>query len=186
MSLIAKHVWVFSGLIMVVGCTPPPGGSAPQPDRVETVSIESQSASNDIKLRSDISESRSAFEFPASRVWAALPSAYNVLPLPITGIDSAHRFIRGSTLVQREFLRNRLSSFVDCGSTILGQSADSYTVSLRFQSQVDSVSPTSSALRTRIDATGSSGGGSAVRCISSGELERMIREQVKELLGSSP
>ena len=168
-------------ILLIIGCAPQPSGSAPRPERVETVSVESQSASNEIKLRSEISESRASFDLPASRVWAALPSAYNVLPLPITGIDTARRFIMGSTLVQREFLRNRLSSFVDCGSTILGQSADSYTVNLRFQTQVDSVSPTSSSLRTRIDATGSSGGGSAVRCISSGMLERMIRGQVREL-----
>jgi hypothetical protein len=64
----------------------------------------------------------------------------------------------------------------------MGPSADSYNVRLRVQTQVDSVSVSSSALRTWVEATGSSSGG-AVRCSSTGRLELMISNQVKALLG---
>jgi hypothetical protein len=171
-------------LVLTVGvaCASPSGGASSRGDPVESVSVESQTATQNITLRPDVSASRSSIEAPAKKVWAALPTAYSALPIPLEAIDSAHHFVVGSALAYREFLRSPVSQFVDCGSTIMGPSADSYNVRLRVQTQVDSVSASSSALRTWVEATGSSSGG-AVRCSSTGRLERMIGDQVKALLG---
>ena len=175
-----RHV----GLVLTVGglaCASPSGGASSRGDRVESVSVESQTATQNITLRPDVSASRSSLEFPAKKVWSALPTAYSALPIPLEAIDSAHRFVVGSVLANRTFLRSPVSQFVDCGSTLMGPSADVYTVRLRVQTQVDSVSALNTDLRTWVEATGSSSGG-AVRCSSTGRLERMISDQVKSLL----
>lgn len=164
-----------------VACATQPGGRVPGPERVENVSIESPSRTREYQLRPDVSESRAALEFGADQVWAALPTAYNVLPIPVDGIDSTRRFISGSVLAHRQFLRRPVSQFVDCGSTIVGPSADSYSVSIRIQTKVDSLTSSTSTLRTWVEATGRSNTGT-VRCTSSGEFERLVRDQVKELL----
>lgn len=164
-----------------VACATPSGGGSAGQDRVETVSITSESGSREFKLRPDVSGSRTTLEFGASQVWAVVPTAYKVLPIPVDAVDSARRFISGSAVAQRQFLRRPVSMFVDCGSTIVGPSADSYNVRLRIQSQVDSLTASTSSLRTWVEATGASSGGT-VRCASSGELERLVGEQVRELL----
>jgi len=172
-------------LVLTVGgvaCASPSGGVSSRGDRVESVSVESQTATQNITLRPDVSASRSSIELPAKKVWGALPTAYNALPIPLEAIDSAQHFVVGSALAYRTFLRSPVSQFVDCGSTITGPSADAYSVRLRVQTQVDSVSASSSDLRTWVEATGSSSGG-AMRCSSTGRLERMISDQVRELLG---
>ena len=165
-----------------LGCASQSRGSSSRPDPVEIMTIESQAGSEDLHLRPDLSWSSASLEIGASRVWEALPTAYNVLPIPIDAVDSAHRFISGSALAYRQFLRRPVSHFVDCGSTIVGPSANTYNVRLRIQSRVDSLTSTTSSIRTRLEATGSSHGGTNVRCVSSGVLERLVSDQVKELL----
>ena len=167
----------------VLACASASGsGASSRPDRVETVTIESQNSSQSIALRPDLSGFRASLELAADKVWGALATAYSALPIPITALDSAHRAISGSAVAYRSFLRRPLSQFVDCGTTIVGPSADSYNVRINIQSVVDSLTPATSSLLTRVEATGSSSGGT-IRCTSSGALEDLITNQVKELLG---
>lgn len=151
---------------------------------MDVITIQSQAGSEDVHLRPDLSASRASLEFAAGRVWGALPTAYKVLPIPIDALDSARRSISGSALIYRQFLRRPVSDFVDCGSTIVGPSADTYNVRVRIQSRVDSLTSSTSSLSTRVEAMGSSHGGTTVRCTSSGALERLVSDQVKELLTS--
>ena len=164
-----------------LACANPSGGTGSHNDRVESVSVESQTSTQNLILRPDVSAARSSIDFPAKKVWSALPTAYSALPIPLESIDSTRHFVVGSALAYRTFLHSPVSQFVDCGSTITGPSADSYTVRLRVQTQVDSVSESNTNLRTWVEATGSSSGG-AVRCGSTGRLEHMISDQVKALL----
>jgi hypothetical protein len=168
--------------VSVLACASSSGGRPARPDRVENVSIESQTESSNITLRPDVYASKASLEAPAARAWAVLPTAYNALPIPLERLDSAHRYVSGSAMGYRRFLGRPLSQFVDCGTTIVGPSADSYNVYLRIESEVDSATASTSTLRTTVYATGSSGGGSNIRCTSTGALEKQIAEQVKELL----
>ena len=148
---------------------------------METVSVESQTATANITLHPERSESRKTLDFSPTRVWATLPAAYQALPLPIDGLDNTRRSISGTANPYRQFLGSPVSRFVDCGSTIVGPSADSYTVHLRVRSEVDSVGAASSGVTTSVDATGNSSG-SIVRCTSTGLIERMVNDQVEALL----
>ena len=119
---------------------------------------------------------------PASRVWTALSPAYNALPIPIVAFDSTTRSIRGAANAYRQFLRNPVSRFVDCGTTLVGPNADTYRVELRVESQVVAVTDTTSSIQTRVDASGTGSVG-RVGCSTTGSLERLVNNQVAELLG---
>ena len=63
----------------------------------------------------------------------------------------------------------------------MGPSADTYHVQIQIESSVDSLTASTSRLHTRVDAHGT-GSGTTVRCSTSGSLERLIADQVKELV----
>jgi hypothetical protein len=162
----------------------PAGGPSAREDRTQTITLEStQSGSGMVILRPDLSGVRESVELAPNKVWGSLPAAYNALPIPITGLDTANRSVSGSAVANRLFLRRAVSQFVDCGSSITGASADSYPVRFAVQTRVDSLAPSRAMITTRLDATASTSGGSK-RCSSSGALENLIAKQVKELLGA--
>jgi hypothetical protein len=170
-------------LVLLAGACAPPAGAPPTPARQpETISIESPTSSASVILRRDPSESSVSFALPASRVWAAVPSAYNALPIPIQAIDSLRRYIQGAAPAYRQFLRTPVSRFVDCGTTLVGPSADTYHLQIAIETRVDSLGPSTSSLSTHITATGSGSGGTA-RCATTGSLEKLVETQVEELLG---
>ena len=169
--------------LTVFACASPSGGLSGRPEKVENVSIETQTASANITLRPEIWASRSSLDFPATRAWSALPTAYSALSIPIEQLDTAHRYVSGSVRAYRRFMGRSLSQFVDCGSTIVGASADSYNIYLRIESEVDSATASTSTLGASVVAVGTSGSGSNVRCTSTGALEKLLVTQVKELLG---
>jgi hypothetical protein len=148
---------------------------------VETVSIESPTASSNVTLRSDVSGTTVSFDESAAKVWAAVPAAYRALGIPLQSVDDNGRSAQGSVLAYRQFLRSPVSRFVDCGTTLVGPSADTYHVQIQIESSVDSLTPSTSRLHTRVDATGA-GSGTTVRCSTSGSVERLIADQVKELV----
>ena len=170
--------------LSALACASQSGGLSGRPEKVENVTIESPTATSNVRIRPDIWAYHSSLEFPATRGWAVLPTAYNALNIPIERVDSAHRYVSGSVRAYRRFQNRPLSQFVDCGSTIVGQSADSYNVFLRIESEVDSATASTSNLLATVAAFGTGTGGSNVRCASTGELEKLLVAQVKELLGN--
>ena len=139
------------------------------------------SATSRLVLRDDPQSATLVLAVSAANAWSVLAPAYNALPIPIVAFDSATRSIRGAVSAYRQFLRNPVSRFVDCGTTLVGPNADTHRVDLRIQTQVVAESDTSSSVNTRVEAsgTGSTGG---VNCSTTGALEHLINEQVKTLL----
>ncbi|HJQ52439.1 MAG TPA: hypothetical protein VJ825_01235 [Gemmatimonadaceae bacterium] len=171
-------------LFAAFACAP----ATPRPNtkpRAETVTIDVPNApSSRLTIRDDPSGSTAALTVSAAQAWTALPAAFNALGIPIAAMDSAGRFVRGATTAYHQFQRSQVSRFVDCGSSLVGPNADAYHVQLVIESQIDSVSASSSTVRTHVDATGS-GSGATVRCSTTGSLERLINDQIKALLGIS-
>lgn len=171
---------LFAGM----GCAP----STPRPNtkpRAETVTIDVPNApSSRMTIRDDPSGSTAALTVSPAQAWAALPAAFNALGIPLAAVDTTQRFVRGAATAYRQFQRKSVSSFVECGSSLVGPNADAYHVQLVIESQIDSVGTASSTVRTHVDATGS-GSGATVRCSTTGSLERLINDQVKALLGIS-
>ena len=170
-------------LVTILACTSPPSGgiSTPAP-RVDRVHVESQYGDYEMISTAEGSELRASLQSSAATVWGAVPRAYAALEIPLEGIDTGHRFLVGVVFVRRAFANKPLSYYVNCGSTLVGPNANTYNVRLHLQTQVDSVGPSASSVRTILNATGASDGGITVRCSSTGDVERLIVARVKELL----
>jgi hypothetical protein len=169
--------------LSALACASQSGGLSGRPEKVENVTIETTTGTSKVTIRPDIWAFHSSLESPATRAWAVLPTAFDALNIPIERLDSAHHYVSGSVRAYRRFQNRPLSQFVDCGSTIVGQSADSYNVYLRIESEVDSATASTSNLLATVVAFGTGTGGSNVRCASTGALEKLLVAQVKELLG---
>lgn len=184
---IALRVLMPLAMTAVVACAPSTGGMQTPRTTVDPVRIQGTNATYVLQLSSDGGEIKAVLEYPAKTVWQAVPVAYAEMSIPSEGIDAAHRHFVGAVSAARKFNGQPMSRFLDCGTTITGARADSYTIQFRFETQVDSVDAETANLRTRLEATGSSAGGASVQCASTGELERQIAVRVKMLLtGAAP
>jgi hypothetical protein len=174
-------------LMAIAGaCAPSSGGMAAPTTKVERVRIEGPNSNYDVSVTSETGETRSTLDFPAANVWKAVPIAYATMSIPTEGQDNAHRLFAGSVDARRTFNGNAVSLYVDCGSGLAGPNADAYGVRIRLQTQIDSLSASTSSVRTRVDATGTSTGGAVVRCSSTGALERQLANRIKlELVSPS-
>ena len=182
---LSRRISAGAALFIALGCAASSGAPANR-GRTETVTIDVPgAASSRLVLRDDPSGSSVVVAVPAARAWTAVPAAYNALPIPIVALDTTSRSIRGVASAYRQFLRNPVSRFVDCGTTLVGPNADTYRVELRISSQVVPVSDTSSSIHTRVEASGTGSVG-AVNCSTTGSLERLVNTQVVELLGTTP
>ncbi|HJQ11806.1 MAG TPA: hypothetical protein VJ840_12335 [Gemmatimonadaceae bacterium] len=169
----------------LVGCAS--SGGLPRNDtKIDRVQIQGTESSYDIRLTTDAYETKASLDFSADSVWRVVPTAYAAMSIPTEGTDPAHRLFVGNVTAHRRFNSQPLSKYVDCGSSLTGPNADAYDVLMRVQTQVDSVAAGQSLLRTRIEAAGSRAGGTAVRCISTGELERQLSIRVKLLVLNQP
>lgn len=168
----------------LLACGPRSGGMPAPTTKVERVQIENVNSSIDLPLTTDPSQLRTRLDYSPSRVWQALPEAYALMSIPTEGMNPAQRLFVGNTSAYRRFNDDLVSRFVDCGTGLTGPNADSYRVQLRIETQVDSVDATSSNLRTRVLGSGSGAGGTAVRCATTGELERRLATRLKLLLAS--
>jgi hypothetical protein len=180
---LSGRIFLAPSLAVGLGCAT---SGTPTRGQPQTVTIEvPDAATSRVVLRDDPSGSTLELAVPAARAWTAVPAAYNVLPIPVVAFDSTRRTIQGSASAYRRFLRSSVSRFVDCGSTIVGPSADSYRVQLSVESQVEALSDTTSSLHTRVDAS-AAGGSGTIHCSTTGSLERLVNSQVAELLGQQP
>ena len=167
---------------VTVGCaTPGTSGSGSSGQIVDRVQITGSPDPNEVNIKHAGPTSANAIvEAPAARVWPLVPSAYSVLSIPTTAVDSVGRAISGQVMARRTFADKPLRMFVDCGSSITGANANTYSVTMKLNTFVDVTGPASSRVRTLVDASGISPAGVQVRCSSTGDLELMILNRLKE------
>ena len=170
-------------LLIIAACGQPPQGgiSTPAP-RMDRVHVESQHVDYDIVSTADGTEIRSLVPYPAADVWQAVPRVYADLAIPTETLDPQHRFLAGIVSARRQFANKSLSHFVNCGSTLMGPNADTYNVRLHIQTQVDPTRAGEARVRSVVQSTAASDGGTTVQCSSTGDLERSIADRVRALL----
>jgi hypothetical protein len=162
----------------MAGCASSPGRPSPGTGR-ERVSVQTTQVNYDIPLTVDARETKAVLEMRADTVWRAVPLAYAAMSIPTELVDPAHRLFVGNARARVRFNGQPVSKFVDCGSGLTGPNADTYSVQFRIQTQVDSVAPGQSNVRTQLEASGVSSAGGQVRCATTGELERQLSVRVK-------
>ena len=168
-------------IAMLGGCASGNGGTA-TPDR-ETLRV---TGAGNLRMTAMEQTTDAKISFPIGKVWHALPAAYEQLGIPITQADEAmHTLANGGLKIRRELGKTSLSRYIDCGTTQIGENADSYDVYLTITSHVDE-EPASglSILRTTVEAMARPIAFSRdySRCSSKGELEKRIGEAVKAQL----
>ena len=158
------------------------GGRTATPDR-ETVRV---SGAGSLRMAALDQTSDAKISFPIGKVWHALPAAYEQLGIPITQADEAtHTIANGGLKIRRELGKTSLSRYIDCGTTQIGENADSYDVYLTITSHVDEEATSGfSVLRTTFEAMARPIAFSRdySRCSSKGELEKRLAEAVKSQL----
>ncbi|MDQ2666500.1 MAG: hypothetical protein M3Z05_10870 [Gemmatimonadota bacterium] len=168
-------------LITMAGCASAPSASA-TPDS-ETMRV---SGAGNLRMAALDQTTNVKVDFPVDKVWHALPAAFESLGIPITSVDDAtHTIANGGLKLRRELGKVSLSRYIDCGTTQIGENADSYDVYLTITSQVQE-EPTSglSVLRTTFEAMARPIAFSRdyARCSSKGELEKRLATAVKSQL----
>lgn len=139
-----------------------------------------------LRVTSNAQASVSRIAFPIGKVWHALPAAFENLGIPITAVDTGtHTISNGGLKIRRVLGSAPLARYVDCGSTQVGENADSYDVYLTVVSQVEEDPATGLAtLHTIFESMARPIAFSREysRCSSRGELERRLAAAVMDQL----
>lgn len=119
-------------------------------------------------------------------VWEALIATYAELGIPVTMRDvSTLTLGNGELKVRRRLGKVPLATYIDCGDTQGGRSADTYEVMLSIYSQIQSVGPNTNRVMSSFQSMGRpvSIASDYRRCSSTGALERSFGELLRKHLG---
>jgi hypothetical protein len=158
------------------------GNASSRPD--ETVRIVGTGGGN-VTLTSNTYAHVSRVSAPIDRVWLAMPAAFEALSLPITGVDTITHVISNDGLkLRRQLGKTPLSRFIDCGSTQIGENADSYDVHLTISVQLKPDEGGITRFETMFEAMAKPVAFSREysRCTTRGVLETRLVDAVKAQL----
>lgn len=163
-----------------------PDAGPPRPEQVRTVYRGADGRSIAVDAEDDKARDVEIVA-PATRVWEAVPLAYQRLGLQISESDPTTGTL--STVYHRargRLGKARLSSYLDCGTGALGlPNADNYQVNFQASTTLfpDSVTQ-KTTIRTRLRATAKPDAvsGDPVACLTTGTFERLVGEYTTEAL----
>jgi len=158
------------------------GTSSSRPD--ETVRIVGGGTSN-LKITSNQYAHVSRISSPIDKVWIAMPAAFEALSIPISTVDTLKHLIANDGLkLRRQLGKTPLSRFIDCGSTQIGENADSYDVHLTISVQLMPAEGGTTKLETMFEAMAKpvSFSREYSRCSTRGVLEQRLAEAIKAQL----
>ena len=116
------------------------GACAPASSTIEGAATTRQmriEGAGKVNISTNPSAHVSRIESPADLVWKALPAAFDAMSIPITTVDTAHMVMsNGGLKIRRQLGSTSLGVFIDCGTTQVGENADSYDVYLTFSAEV--------------------------------------------------
>ncbi|HEV2148563.1 MAG TPA: hypothetical protein VGR37_14260 [Longimicrobiaceae bacterium] len=131
-----------------------------------------------------------AFVVPAEvdRVWAALPAVYNQLGIPMgTSVPATRTYGNTSLQLGRTLAGKPVSAWLNCGEGPFGAPlANSYRVVASIVTTLAPGANGQTQLRTMVNATATNRGvsGAPVNCGTTGALETLIAERVRQIVGS--
>ena len=118
------------------------------------------------------------------KAWSEFPTLFGELGIQPGIVDSKqHVFGNAGFNVRGSLGRQRLSKYIDCGSTAGMSNSDTYDLVVRVVSQVVPADAGLATLRTQVEASAHASGvsGTNVRCVSTGQLEERIAHMMSEL-----
>lgn len=171
--------------IVLSGCASAQSNQLPVQDARAHTTIDAPSGQVDVTLTHETSIEKQTVARSLDDVWGALPAAYSHLGLPINAIDTkTHLIGTGPVMVRRSLAGTSLSTYLECGSDVTGQSkANFYSVQLDVRTQLEAAPDSGTIVRTMVEASGrdASSSNNPVRCSTKGHLEHRLTE----LLGNT-
>lgn len=148
----------------------------------ETTVVRGARSTLAIDTRRENDERVDSLPVSPQQLFGVLPQVLASLNMRTATVDQGALSIAS---VPTEFRRTldgeRLSHFISCGVTAMGNNADRYAVTLRVHSWVVPSGDGQSVLHTLVRATArpsDNGSGSGVTCVSNGRLEGRVRTLV--------
>lgn len=161
-------------------------GSGSGPYAQQHVTVDSPSGRFDMLLTRDQYLSSDTLTISPARAWPALVQTYAGFGVPLQGADAARRMIATQYIhAHTNFAGERLSRWLECGTTMTGDIATSYEITLRFGTLIDTSVAGRSVIRTAVTATAVAPGSGTtpVECSTRGTLERRIAALVSSKSG---
>ncbi len=124
-------------------------------------------------------------DFAPDRVWGAVAPVLAQLNFGVERADPTGMvLVSRNTLFRRSLGGMRMSTYVECGQSAMGKTADRYPVFIRVTTTVVEGPPGGSIVHTSVQAVArpEDNGASPVSCESSGKLERRISDQLASRL----
>jgi hypothetical protein len=161
-------------------------GSVPGPYAQQHVTVDSPSGRFDMLLTRDQYLSSDTLTVLPARAWPALVQTYAAFGVPLQGADASRRMIATQYIhAHANFAGERMSRWLECGSTMTGEIATTYEITLRLGTLIDSSVAGRSIIRTAVSATAIAPGSGTtqVECSTRGSLERHIAALVASRSG---
>ena len=165
-------------LLLAAACAHGQGGARQSPESVE---LRAPRSTMTFDLEREQVLGVDTIAAPPARVWDALPRALGGLGLAVEGVDADRASVTTRlTQFRRELGGTRLSRMLRCGVGAGGENADSYFIAVRVQLAMQRVDAGTATVEARVTAAARppDNGATAVRCTSTGLLERRVLELV--------
>jgi hypothetical protein len=162
------------------------GGPSQGSFQQEHVTLDAPGGRFDLLLTREQYLSSDTLTVPAARAWPALVQTYASFGVALQGADGVHHLIATQYVhAHGSFAGERLSRWIECGSTMTGDIATAYEITLRFGSMLDTSVAGRSIVRTAVTASAVAPGSGTtpVECSTRGALEKRIAALVASKSG---
>jgi hypothetical protein len=139
----------------------------------------------DMRTRMVDGQDVTSIQSPMSRVWTALPIAYDSIGIPLTVVDGKQHMTGNQGFkLQGRLGKVPLSTYVDCGSGTFGRNADSYEVYLSVITRLRATDSLDTDVITTVDAAARPMSLSQpfTKCGSKGAIEARIADLVQAIV----
>ena len=157
----------------------PPGRAVPQRSVVRLGNAAT------VEMYNEAGMGESTILAPSRDVWRVLTDVYERLEIPVTKRTPSMLEMGNLGYKARRVEGRRMSRYVDCGSNLTGQLANSYEVTLSVITRLTDGPEGATVVTTTVDAFGKPRGtsGNEVHCQSRQTLEKRVPELIAEMLG---
>lgn len=153
------------------------GSTASGPYEQSHVVVDAPGGRYDLLLTREQYLSSDTLTVTPKSAWSALVQTYAGFGVPLQGADRTRYMIATQYFhAHTSFAGERLSRWLECGSTMTGDIATTYEITLRFGSLLDTSVAGRTVVRTAVTATAVAPGSgtTSVQCSSRGSLEKRI------------
>ena len=174
---------------LLTGCASGGNTASPAGSVRSTVSISSQTVAGNTTLDSytNVGGSTHRVSATADRVWEVLPAVYQSLGIAVgTSLPEAKTIGNTKLVLNRSLAGEPLSAFLSCGDGPMGTPlANSYRVDMAIFTIVTPLAGSGAQVETRVNAiaTNRAVSGAPVSCATTGRLEGLIAERIKNHAG---